>query len=60
MSASLVGSEMCIRDSRPVASATSRGGRGGARAAGRWFFRRGASGPCMRCLLYTSDAADDM
>eukprot|EP00969_Alexandrium_andersonii_P234893 10371461-Alexandrium_andersonii.AAC.1 len=60
MSASLVGSEMCIRDSsrqlrrmgfqchvlhRSRVHAPSIGGGGGA---------------CSACLLYTSDAADDM
>eukprot|EP00969_Alexandrium_andersonii_P168882 7464141-Alexandrium_andersonii.AAC.1 len=60
MSASLVGSEMCIRDSR--------GGRRPKRAGGRppgWLppppdtpdRRLRAVSPC---LLYTSDAADDM
>eukprot|EP00969_Alexandrium_andersonii_P197373 8719739-Alexandrium_andersonii.AAC.1 len=61
MSASLVGSEMCIRDrSRTV---VRRGrpqcpspGRGRARPAGG--ASRYAGGPA--CLLYTSDAADDM
>eukprot|EP00969_Alexandrium_andersonii_P319547 14116300-Alexandrium_andersonii.AAC.1 len=60
MSASLVGSEMCIRDRAPwplVGSSEEiqRGGRG----------REGGSPPQRRelagsCLLYTSDAADDM
>eukprot|EP00969_Alexandrium_andersonii_P037184 1629449-Alexandrium_andersonii.AAC.1 len=61
MSASLVGSEMCIRDRfRPVAL----------RQLGRLWpcqwqtprcsrRRRGAA-PVLCCLLYTSDAADDM
>eukprot|EP00969_Alexandrium_andersonii_P097877 4320944-Alexandrium_andersonii.AAC.1 len=60
MSASLVGSEMCIRDSpcalwrqmlRPSES-TARQGRSRARA--------GEGGWARPCLLYTSDAADDM
>eukprot|EP00969_Alexandrium_andersonii_P213121 9411534-Alexandrium_andersonii.AAC.1 len=60
MSASLVGSEMCIRDSaRSVALAATRTdslrrapkpSRGEGRLA-RW---------AGSCLLYTSDAADDM
>eukprot|EP00969_Alexandrium_andersonii_P151130 6682232-Alexandrium_andersonii.AAC.1 len=60
MSASLVGSEMCIRDRRRQS-----GGSGGRRAP-----RRGREQPAVRaaaritrlrtCLLYTSDAADDM
>eukprot|EP00969_Alexandrium_andersonii_P180152 7962398-Alexandrium_andersonii.AAC.1 len=60
MSASLVGSEMCIRDS-------SRPGAGGADVLGVRAFRRRQkttnSRPPKRlssCLLYTSDAADDM
>eukprot|EP00969_Alexandrium_andersonii_P332505 14693818-Alexandrium_andersonii.AAC.1 len=60
MSASLVGSEMCIRDSAVPAPAAparllqacSRLSRAGTRARARAF------GWC--CLLYTSDAADDM
>eukprot|EP00969_Alexandrium_andersonii_P204661 9044232-Alexandrium_andersonii.AAC.1 len=61
MSASLVGSEMCIRDSvrcdcpgRADAPSTTE-------RISEWPLRgtsRGAS-PCA-CLLYTSDAADDM
>eukprot|EP00969_Alexandrium_andersonii_P176221 7792194-Alexandrium_andersonii.AAC.1 len=60
MSASLVGSEMCIRDSGLLATRRPR-------------TCPGAPGPAMpqliagvyfafesRCLLYTSDAADDM
>eukprot|EP00969_Alexandrium_andersonii_P012155 530012-Alexandrium_andersonii.AAC.1 len=60
MSASLVGSEMCIRDSRRYAAiygcgscpAKHKNG-GGARAAV-------AAEVATGCLLYTSDAADDM
>eukprot|EP00969_Alexandrium_andersonii_P297524 13149999-Alexandrium_andersonii.AAC.1 len=61
MSASLVGSEMCIRDrQRRTRTATPRRrGSASARPGGRW--------PCSSrgsevgaCLLYTSDAADDM
>eukprot|EP00969_Alexandrium_andersonii_P141956 6275942-Alexandrium_andersonii.AAC.1 len=60
MSASLVGSEMCIRDSgktsRPMWSSTSMA------LPPRIAARTGpgllASSPA--CLLYTSDAADDM
>eukprot|EP00969_Alexandrium_andersonii_P297216 13134678-Alexandrium_andersonii.AAC.1 len=60
MSASLVGSEMCIRDrsvsilpaprQRACTSGLS------SREAGRVFERHAREG----CLLYTSDAADDM
>eukprot|EP00969_Alexandrium_andersonii_P266615 11783704-Alexandrium_andersonii.AAC.1 len=61
MSASLVGSEMCIRDSRPFrspgkSSATIPRDPATCHAlAARLFPRR----PRL-CLLYTSDAADDM
>eukprot|EP00969_Alexandrium_andersonii_P174222 7703185-Alexandrium_andersonii.AAC.1 len=61
MSASLVGSEMCIRDSSRTSPK---------RALGRFSlpYSRSArktaqNGPLERsgdCLLYTSDAADDM
>eukprot|EP00969_Alexandrium_andersonii_P085565 3772404-Alexandrium_andersonii.AAC.1 len=60
MSASLVGSEMCIRDSNNIMSfkglfylvaALMRLKRGSV----AWF-----GVPCSSCLLYTSDAADDM
>eukprot|EP00969_Alexandrium_andersonii_P268483 11864960-Alexandrium_andersonii.AAC.1 len=61
MSASLVGSEMCIRD-RTFATGTSKqrqqnvGTGTGTRAIERVTLPR-----AMRsCLLYTSDAADDM
>eukprot|EP00969_Alexandrium_andersonii_P060615 2669254-Alexandrium_andersonii.AAC.1 len=60
MSASLVGSEMCIRDSTSCprapsqrAAAASADRCSGASAAKRQQRRQ-------RCLLYTSDAADDM
>eukprot|EP00969_Alexandrium_andersonii_P109122 4814372-Alexandrium_andersonii.AAC.1 len=61
MSASLVGSEMCIRDSPSLE------GRGASSPSGPRNMRleRGAvmsEGPGAKsaCLLYTSDAADDM
>eukprot|EP00969_Alexandrium_andersonii_P189099 8355448-Alexandrium_andersonii.AAC.1 len=61
MSASLVGSEMCIRDRsgggrqpRPVRAGGSRG------AAAPPPLKSVARGRDWRCLLYTSDAADDM
>eukprot|EP00969_Alexandrium_andersonii_P190934 8435523-Alexandrium_andersonii.AAC.1 len=61
MSASLVGSEMCIRD-RPTTSCT------GARPQSRTSISlpqegrgpRGGPSVSLSCLLYTSDAADDM
>eukprot|EP00969_Alexandrium_andersonii_P095827 4231994-Alexandrium_andersonii.AAC.1 len=61
MSASLVGSEMCIRDSfLPLDSnwqqrAVLRG-----RSAPRAARGRQTRTPRWGCLLYTSDAADDM
>eukprot|EP00969_Alexandrium_andersonii_P338908 14978903-Alexandrium_andersonii.AAC.1 len=60
MSASLVGSEMCIRDRRPSCSgAGSRSTR--SRAGGRPAVGHGPlPGSRRSCLLYTSDAADDM
>eukprot|EP00969_Alexandrium_andersonii_P191973 8478450-Alexandrium_andersonii.AAC.1 len=61
MSASLVGSEMCIRDSprkrprrrprkRPFCDLVEEFGES----------RRASTAQQARCLLYTSDAADDM
>eukprot|EP00969_Alexandrium_andersonii_P225536 9960126-Alexandrium_andersonii.AAC.1 len=61
MSASLVGSEMCIRDRRGIGVLSAR-----RRAGRRWTPPQPAevrgSVDCRRglCLLYTSDAADDM
>eukprot|EP00969_Alexandrium_andersonii_P215533 9519479-Alexandrium_andersonii.AAC.1 len=60
MSASLVGSEMCIRDRPPT--------RGCELPAQRWLGRLSLQPPphettrprAHTCLLYTSDAADDM
>eukprot|EP00969_Alexandrium_andersonii_P348761 15420749-Alexandrium_andersonii.AAC.1 len=61
MSASLVGSEMCIRDrSAKTHGASQNHGLPNRTAEGR----RGPGPPASRCrlicLLYTSDAADDM
>eukprot|EP00969_Alexandrium_andersonii_P332633 14700144-Alexandrium_andersonii.AAC.1 len=60
MSASLVGSEMCIRDSAwgPLRTEAPQApsGRRGSTAAPLAGPRRHLKG----CLLYTSDAADDM
>eukprot|EP00969_Alexandrium_andersonii_P011604 505165-Alexandrium_andersonii.AAC.1 len=60
MSASLVGSEMCIRDRSPRRPP-------GKVPGGRWGDARPRRPPGSppatlggRCLLYTSDAADDM
>eukprot|EP00969_Alexandrium_andersonii_P129838 5739954-Alexandrium_andersonii.AAC.1 len=60
MSASLVGSEMCIRDRSMDCTRSAAGPRRPSRkqqaAALRWDRHRQAA----PCLLYTSDAADDM
>eukprot|EP00969_Alexandrium_andersonii_P178863 7907212-Alexandrium_andersonii.AAC.1 len=60
MSASLVGSEMCIRDSRstraPAAAPAPADYYSAAELDERGRRRRAAAA----CLLYTSDAADDM
>eukprot|EP00969_Alexandrium_andersonii_P261448 11558505-Alexandrium_andersonii.AAC.1 len=61
MSASLVGSEMCIRDrvttGHPNALTPGSGSGGG----GCWLAApRSTWGSPAGCLLYTSDAADDM
>eukprot|EP00975_Prorocentrum_lima_P011190 2373580-Prorocentrum_lima.AAC.1 len=62
MTSSLVGSEMCIRDSAKEVEANNDGH--------RWISERGpqehgrpgkgAWSMSLGCLLYTSDAADDM
>eukprot|EP00969_Alexandrium_andersonii_P079600 3509609-Alexandrium_andersonii.AAC.1 len=60
MSASLVGSEMCIRDRK---SGVRRGGpEPSDPGRGAQRFRRARRRPrhSKLCLLYTSDAADDM
>eukprot|EP00969_Alexandrium_andersonii_P014771 645484-Alexandrium_andersonii.AAC.1 len=60
MSASLVGSEMCIRDS---ASGAPRKRLRSPSAAPPQSLRRASAEPLQSlrsCLLYTSDAADDM
>eukprot|EP00969_Alexandrium_andersonii_P147701 6530861-Alexandrium_andersonii.AAC.1 len=60
MSASLVGSEMCIRDRcRRSTHGRRRAKRGGPCARGVSDLLR-AEVAAMDCLLYTSDAADDM
>eukprot|EP00969_Alexandrium_andersonii_P172956 7645494-Alexandrium_andersonii.AAC.1 len=60
MSASLVGSEMCIRDRRlrPLGRGQPPQQRGRQPLGARKPRPRGPHPP--RCLLYTSDAADDM
>eukprot|EP00969_Alexandrium_andersonii_P233263 10298675-Alexandrium_andersonii.AAC.1 len=60
MSASLVGSEMCIRD-RPCCFAAQVCTRANLRDGPTTFICAATSlSPGTTCLLYTSDAADDM
>eukprot|EP00969_Alexandrium_andersonii_P279359 12348339-Alexandrium_andersonii.AAC.1 len=60
MSASLVGSEMCIRDSHAVV-AHGLGDEEQESKRGPALDRRSSRRPSRySCLLYTSDAADDM
>eukprot|EP00969_Alexandrium_andersonii_P056120 2473127-Alexandrium_andersonii.AAC.1 len=60
MSASLVGSEMCIRDRWRACLQRPRAGCGGSRAATALAPQLLLQSQCIACLLYTSDAADDM
>eukprot|EP00969_Alexandrium_andersonii_P231623 10228979-Alexandrium_andersonii.AAC.1 len=61
MSASLVGSEMCIRDRAQTEERANPRAPGRAVAGQGCRARvRGASARKSACLLYTSDAADDM
>eukprot|EP00969_Alexandrium_andersonii_P098643 4353356-Alexandrium_andersonii.AAC.1 len=61
MSASLVGSEMCIRDSPPPNQGVTCSNDGDVHgAADDEDGGDGHHGGCGACLLYTSDAADDM
>eukprot|EP00969_Alexandrium_andersonii_P261273 11550434-Alexandrium_andersonii.AAC.1 len=61
MSASLVGSEMCIRDSNPQSAHPQ-----SAQSIALLARKKPGAAPTqietsgVRCLLYTSDAADDM
>eukprot|EP00969_Alexandrium_andersonii_P141912 6274193-Alexandrium_andersonii.AAC.1 len=61
MSASLVGSEMCIRD-RPRTKSDAGPGRSASIRARDLAAQEASQTPPWRrsCLLYTSDAADDM
>eukprot|EP00969_Alexandrium_andersonii_P053356 2345015-Alexandrium_andersonii.AAC.1 len=60
MSASLVGSEMCIRDRPPEKAQETAGSAGAQWLLPIWarLYKKAASK--RTCLLYTSDAADDM
>eukprot|EP00969_Alexandrium_andersonii_P130876 5787585-Alexandrium_andersonii.AAC.1 len=60
MSASLVGSEMCIRDRRCPRQLSFVCGRPRRRRVTCQAVSRGRPARLSCCLLYTSDAADDM
>eukprot|EP00969_Alexandrium_andersonii_P034748 1520013-Alexandrium_andersonii.AAC.1 len=60
MSASLVGSEMCIRDRHKPEAGSRCPTRPAAAAADATGTPRSDSKESTSCLLYTSDAADDM
>eukprot|EP00969_Alexandrium_andersonii_P182866 8080610-Alexandrium_andersonii.AAC.1 len=61
MSASLVGSEMCIRDRRLAGRGPrSKPHQRAEQSSPRPDSDRRFETPSVRCLLYTSDAADDM
>eukprot|EP00969_Alexandrium_andersonii_P265858 11749395-Alexandrium_andersonii.AAC.1 len=60
MSASLVGSEMCIRDRAPVREQESRPEARQPRGRQALAPERARAARRAACLLYTSDAADDM
>eukprot|EP00969_Alexandrium_andersonii_P093760 4142642-Alexandrium_andersonii.AAC.1 len=61
MSASLVGSEMCIRDSKIWALVLAgRSMNGVAPTSASWVLTVLSARSLACCLLYTSDAADDM
>eukprot|EP00969_Alexandrium_andersonii_P330503 14607331-Alexandrium_andersonii.AAC.1 len=60
MSASLVGSEMCIRDSFFQRDGQPTVGAADADLARAQSFENGHRHAESACLLYTSDAADDM
>eukprot|EP00969_Alexandrium_andersonii_P251157 11100860-Alexandrium_andersonii.AAC.1 len=60
MSASLVGSEMCIRDSHCTDSVIRAMARPNHQLTTNNITVHELALLCMICLLYTSDAADDM
>eukprot|EP00975_Prorocentrum_lima_P004382 949871-Prorocentrum_lima.AAC.1 len=60
MTSSLVGSEMCIRDRVMVTSARSPWQAGSAERSGEHGRASSTEWHSSFCLLYTSDAADDM
>eukprot|EP00969_Alexandrium_andersonii_P042340 1858084-Alexandrium_andersonii.AAC.1 len=60
MSASLVGSEMCIRDRSAVRPTDELKALGGAAGLPTVHVVADTAANRLACLLYTSDAADDM
>eukprot|EP00975_Prorocentrum_lima_P027926 5872433-Prorocentrum_lima.AAC.1 len=60
MTSSLVGSEMCIRDRDGCVWAWPSGLDQGPGGSLQWGVLGGGSPGLRPCLLYTSDAADDM
>eukprot|EP00975_Prorocentrum_lima_P014375 3056633-Prorocentrum_lima.AAC.1 len=61
MTSSLVGSEMCIRDRKRGTQGKSRAFPGPGSSSNMRRAREAKPSPdARRCLLYTSDAADDM
>eukprot|EP00975_Prorocentrum_lima_P061002 12792095-Prorocentrum_lima.AAC.1 len=60
MTSSLVGSEMCIRDRFSNRRPACRGLRRLEPQQRQWILRQAWSASSDVCLLYTSDAADDM
>eukprot|EP00975_Prorocentrum_lima_P019571 4119949-Prorocentrum_lima.AAC.1 len=61
MTSSLVGSEMCIRDSHTSGQGDNfEASTGQQHRMWRWWICRCSQNQSQSCLLYTSDAADDM
>eukprot|EP00969_Alexandrium_andersonii_P010288 448706-Alexandrium_andersonii.AAC.1 len=60
MSASLVGSEMCIRDRQMSETVALQGAQSVIRNPLKASQCRNSPQAALSCLLYTSDAADDM
>eukprot|EP00975_Prorocentrum_lima_P044354 9298379-Prorocentrum_lima.AAC.1 len=60
MTSSLVGSEMCIRDRRSTTRQQTSANHGTACLLSGWMSSGKAGDQSGACLLYTSDAADDM
>eukprot|EP00969_Alexandrium_andersonii_P296952 13122212-Alexandrium_andersonii.AAC.1 len=60
MSASLVGSEMCIRDRGKAGHPGTKAPPPAPAPSALWPRKTDSAGGDSLCLLYTSDAADDM